>query len=195
MKAQNTALQPASERAAVKIAERAQSMAAKGAACADARSAAAQHHYAKLIGRLREEEARVAAMRSELRAAKRAAEAAAAPEILREQAARPLLVDEAVARALQACEVRAACVDASAAAAAAGAAADARAQLQRLQASKASARAAGSAKGLAEDDARSSKIWARNAEGQVRSLEWSMQCREAAAAAVAGALRGRAGSV
>ena len=109
-------------------------------------------------------------MRSELRAAKRAAEAAAA-ELLREQAARPVLVDEAVARALQACEVRAARVDASAAAAAAGAAADARAQLQRLQASKASARAAGSAKDLAEEDARCSKIRARNAEGHVRSLE------------------------
>ena len=45
---------------------------------AQLRNTTTQHHYAKLIGRLREEEARVAAMRSELRTAKRAAEAAAA---------------------------------------------------------------------------------------------------------------------
>jgi len=106
LRAQNDALQPASERAALTAAERAHGKAEKRAAEADGR-AAAQQHTAQLAEAVRLREAQVVTMRAERRAETRAAEATAAQHRAAEEA-RPRLQDETVARALQQAELRAA---------------------------------------------------------------------------------------
>ena len=165
-------LRAKSQQAAISKAERTRDKAHKTANTAVEQNATTQQQYANLAGRLCVQEAAVAAMRSELRAAKKVA-GEARRELERVHTGLPGAKDWAVAQALHAEEV----AGARERAAAAAAVADARADVQRAQESEASALAHASDAEAAEKDAGAAakdiRKRAQAAEGGARRLRHS----------------------